>query len=149
MISRFVLGGLLALVLLWRMLHTYGGGGYWNRHGPIPNVAPLFAGSATTPLQRQLGDSLTIAVARNAGAAEGAFTADVTITNRSATAVKDVGVDCDGIGESGVTIGRMRFTISGGVRARGTTTMENVRLPFVQRNVASARCTVVDFALAQ
>ena len=74
------------------------------------------------------------------------FAGNITITNSSGAAIKDVVLDCEGFGSSGAMIGHTRTTLHGTVHPHRTDARANVPLPFLQRNVTSASCTVWSFA---
>jgi hypothetical protein len=135
-------------VLLWRMLSTYGGGGYserWDRKGDLPTVAPLLGSAGTNAADRAILDSLAVIVTNGTAADEGPFTADVAITNGSSAMVKDVVIECEGLGSSGAHIGQTTATLAAPVRPHHTSTTARFPLPFLQRNVMNATCTARSF----
>ena len=147
-LTRLAVAAILGGVLLWRMLSTYGGGGYserWRTKGDLPAVGPLLAPDAM-PKRSPIADSLTVVVAAAAGTSDSGFAANITVTNSSAATVKEVVLDCAGLGSSGAVIGHTRTVLHDVFRPHRTNAVAHVTLPFLQRNVTGATCTAMSLS---
>jgi hypothetical protein len=139
-----LLGAIVTFVFLGEMLAHYGTGGSGRYSSQWVHPGPLSSALATSQAPR-VADSLSVAVRPHAGTFDSVFVADITITNRSASAVANVAIACDALGENGSATGHATATLHGIFAAHTTTTESNVELRFVHRP-ASARCAVASSA---
>jgi hypothetical protein len=140
----WIVGVGVAAIFLKQMLAHYGGGGYFGGRGS-GGPAGLPA-SLTSGRQKQVADSLTVELRSRTANFDSVFVADITITNRSASPVRDVAISCTALGDDGGSTGRVAATLRGVFAPHATRTESNVELRFVHRP-ASARCAVADFTI--
>ncbi|MGH7593564.1 MAG: hypothetical protein ACRELE_06905 [Gemmatimonadales bacterium] len=140
----WALGIGLGLVILWRMLSVYGGGGLPPsfRGGMRP-----FDSARATQRKAQVADSLTLVLRPKDNNKGTTFAADLDITNRSAATVRDFALACTAVNDLGGVLGRTTTVIHQVLRARRTITVPNVLLEFSGITVKSAKCSIADFTI--
>jgi hypothetical protein len=142
--ALWLVGAVVGVVFLGQMLSQYGGSSHsytsqWAHPGGLS--AALATSKAT-----QVTDSLTVAVHPRTSAFDSIFVADISIVNRSASAVENVAIACEALGENGAATGHAGATLRSIFAAHATTTEPNVELRFVHRP-ASARCAIASAAI--
>ena len=143
----WMIGAGVAFLFLTQMLAQYGNGGpVAGRRGSFtPALLPAPLAPAA---YRHLADSLAVELRPRTDAFDSVFVADVTITNRSGSAVSNVTLSCDAVGESGETTARATAVLHQSFAAHDTTTAPNVALRFVHRPT-TARCAIADFTIGR
>jgi hypothetical protein len=141
----WLLGAIVTVAFLGEMLAQYGTGGRRRYDSQGVHPGPL-SPALSTSKPTQVADSLTVTVRPHAGTFDSVFVADITITNRSASAVGNVAVACEALGENGSPTGHAGATLRSIFAAHATTTEPNVELRFIHRP-ASARCAIASAAV--
>jgi hypothetical protein len=141
----WLLGAVVTVAFLREMLAQYGTGGSGRYTSQWTHPGPLSPALATTR-PTQVTDSLTVVLRPHAGTFDSVFVADITIANRSASAVENVAIACEALGENGAATGHAGATLRSIFVAHATTTEPNVELRFIHRP-ASARCAIASAAI--
>lgn len=135
----WALGVAMGLLFLKEMLGHFSSGaseypGNWTHPATLP-------AALEPPARSPLADSLAIAVAPLPDAGDTLFTADITVTNRSAVRFSRIVLGCGAVGEDGAITGRVAAILDAGFPPHSATRVPGVALHFVHRPVA-VRCDV-------
>ena len=148
-IARWLLGVGLTVGFLAVMLSTYGGHGraFYRPVTSARTTDSLIGQTVAAQQHARIADSLALVLGERVDGLDSPFATNVTLTNHSAAPVKDVVLACEGVGETGATIGHATVTLHAVFPAHEKKLMSNVTVHFLQRNVVSMRCAIDTFSI--